>query len=63
MGAALPALRGLFTALDHLEASADDASTPRLSPTIYEHINLYGRYDFANTTLPPTGQLRTLRTR
>lgn len=53
----------LAAALDHLEASADDASIRRLSPTVYEHINLYGRYDFANPTLPPTGQLRALRTR
>lgn len=34
----------------------------RLSPTVYEHINLYGRYDFTNPTTPPTGQLRPLRT-
>ena len=53
----------LAAALDHLEASADEATIRRRSPTVCAHINLYSRYDFANPTPLPAGQLRALRTR
>ena len=37
------------------------AAINHLSPINPEHINLYGRYDFTNPTIPPPGQLRPLR--
>ena len=32
-----------------------------LPPAVYQHINLYSRYDFTNPTTPSPGQLRPLR--
>ncbi len=55
----------LGAALEHLEGLGKvvprEAVIQRLSPTIYEHINLYGRYDFSNLVAPPSGELRPLQ--
>ncbi|MEA2588575.1 MAG: hypothetical protein QOH66_1502 [Actinomycetota bacterium] len=52
-------------ALDHLRATGFDVrddDVQRLTPLIWEHIELHGRYAFPEDQLP-AGTLRALRTR
>ena len=55
----------LNAAITHVTQSGTEVDADlirRLSPTVCEHINVYGCYDFITPTPPPAGELRRLHT-